>query len=208
MHSGSAFRQWVRAHLEPDDLRQRDHRRPPGGRIHLRGRSGVWRHHSRQIELLSGPRFLTRRIDQAISPHEYLMVRPREVRQHVPTAVVGDDNAGEFGRQLRRFRNHPHAGFRPLRAHDDASDAVRVDGDRPAGARLRADGRRQSHGSPIFMPLLRVHFAATVRSQLRSRSRPLDSLLTSSSSHVLSTTPCSMKSALNFFKLSVRAALR
>ena len=54
----------------------------------------------------------------------------------IAALIVGDDDLGELGRQVVGLRDHPDAGFRSVRAGDDAADIVAVDRD-GAGGLLR-----------------------------------------------------------------------
>src|SRR5262249_33617541 len=81
----------------------------------------------REIELLAGLAAHLRRVHEPIAAHPDLVVRIRQVRDDVAAAIVGDDDLGILGRQLGRFRDHPDAGLRPIRAGHYAADVIVVD---------------------------------------------------------------------------------
>jgi len=96
----------------------------------LRRRRFVRRGHRCQIQLLAGRALHLRRIDEAVAAHPHVVISFRQIGDDVATLVVGDDDADETHRQIARFRDHPNAGFRPLRPGDHAADVVVVDRDR------------------------------------------------------------------------------
>jgi hypothetical protein len=55
-----------------------------------------------------------------------------------------DHHLGEFGGKLGRFRNHPDAGFRPIRAGHHTADIVVVDANRYVGILLPVQPDRMS----------------------------------------------------------------
>ena len=108
-------------------LRNLHHRIPIDRRIVLRRGRLVRRHHRLQIEILAGRGFDLRRIDQPVAAHPDVVIGFRQIGQHVTSLIVGDDHSGEPGGKIRGFRDHPDAGFRPLRAGDHAADIIVVD---------------------------------------------------------------------------------
>ena len=128
--------------------RKLHHRVPVDRRVVVRGRGRARRSDRRQIELLAGLGAHLRRVDEPIAAHPDLIVCGRQVGDDVAALVVGDDALGVAGRQIGGFRDHPDAGFRPLRAAHHAADVVGVDRNR-AGRRgrlrLRLRVQRRRH---------------------------------------------------------------
>ena len=133
------------------DLQQRE---PVDRRVIMRRRRLVRRRHRGEIDLLAGLGAQFGRIHQPVTADPDLVVHlRRQVGDHVAALVVGDDDLGEFRRQFGGLRDHPHAGFRPVRTAHHAADVVVVDGDRRllrsalapksgrAGSRLRCRSR-------------------------------------------------------------------
>ena len=85
-----------------------------------------------------------RRIDQAVAAHPHAVICLWQVGHHIAPATIGDDDLGEFGRQVGRFRDDPDAGFRPVGAGHHACEVVVADRDGFQGALLGAHrGPRQ-----------------------------------------------------------------
>ena len=121
------------------------HRVPVDRRIIMRGRAFVGRLHGGVVEDVAGLDAHLRRVDEAVAAHPDLIVGDRQIGDDVAALIVGDDAAGEAGRQIGRLGDHPDAGFRPARAGDDAADVVGIDGDGGARCRLRAQRCRRRH---------------------------------------------------------------
>ena len=119
---------------------------PVACRIDLRGGAAVGRHNRFEVELLPRLGVDPCRVHQPVPADEDLVARSRQIRQDVASLVVGDHNSGELRRQLRGFRDHPHAGLGTFRARDDAADVIGIDGDRGTALLLRVhpgERRRQ-----------------------------------------------------------------
>jgi hypothetical protein len=89
----------------------------------------VGRRHRREIESAARGALLPRRIDQAVAAHPNLIIRARQIGNEITALIIRHHHAGELGRQVGGFRNHPDAGFRPARAADDATDISVADSD-------------------------------------------------------------------------------
>ena len=103
-----------------------------------------------QIEVLAERDIHSRGVDESVAAHPDLVVRLRQIGNEVAPGIVGDDDLGEFGRQIGGLCDDPNAGLRPVRAGDDAANVgcayryLRRRGDR-LGRRwsgLRASGDR------------------------------------------------------------------
>ena len=122
------------------NLQQRE---PVDRRVIMRRRRLVRRRHRGQIDLLAGLGAQFWRIHQPVTADPDLVVHlRRQVGDHVAALVVGDDDLGEFRRQLRGFRDHPDAGLGPVRTAHHPADVVIVDGNR----RLLRMRRRRNQG--------------------------------------------------------------
>ena len=124
-----------------------EHRIPVDRRIILRRRRGIRRRHRRQIEHLARRRLHLRRIDEPVAAHPDVVIRLRQIGHHVAALIVGDDDLGEFGGQVGRFRDHPDAGFRSLGAGDHAAEVGVADADR-----IGAAERSGEPGRPLRRP--------------------------------------------------------
>ena len=113
-------------------VRNLHHGIPIDRRIVLRRGGLVRRHHRLQVESLARSGFDLRRIDQPIAAHPDVVVGFGQIGHHVASLIVGDHHSGEPGGQIRGFRDHPDAGFGPLRARDHAADIIVVDAHRRA----------------------------------------------------------------------------
>ena len=78
--------------------RRGDHVQPPRRRIHLCGRVCIRGEAGGEVDLLAWPDGLTRRVDQTIPADEQVITCVRQVRDDIPTPVVGHDDAGELCR--------------------------------------------------------------------------------------------------------------
>ena len=115
---------------------------PVDRRIIMRRCGLVRRRNSREIDLLAGLGAQLGRIHQPVAAHPDGVVHVRrQVRDHIAALVVGDDDLGEFRRQLRRLRDHPDAGLRAVGPEHHAADVVIVDGDRRRLLRMQRSRR-------------------------------------------------------------------
>ena len=130
-------------------LRRRDlhHRVPVDRRVIMGRRRIVRRRNRREIDLLAGLGAQLGRIHEPVAadPDGVVHVR-RQVRDHVASLIVGDDDLGEFRRQLVGLRDHPDASLRPVWSEHHAADIVIVDCDRRDDLlRMRWRGREAEH---------------------------------------------------------------
>ena len=116
------------------------HRIPVDRRVVVRSGGLARRSHGLQIELLAGRAFYLGRIDEAVTAYPNVVVGFGQIGNNVAPLIVGDDNADKAHRQIARFRDNPHAGFRPLRPGNDAADIVVIDGNRGCRLRLHRSG--------------------------------------------------------------------
>ena len=107
--------------------RNLEHRIPIDRWIVLRRGCVVRRDHGGEIELLARIGIDLRRIDQAVAAHPDFIVCLRQIGHDIAALIVSDDHAGKAGRQFLGLRDHPHAGFRPVRTAHDAADVVALD---------------------------------------------------------------------------------
>ena len=125
------------------DLHQRV---PVDRRVIMRRRRIVRRRHRREIDLLAGLGAPLGRIHQPVAAHPDGIVHiRRQVRDHVTALIVGDDDLGEFCRQLGGFRDHPDAGLRAVGSGYHAADVVIVDCDRRWLLRMRRRDGQAEH---------------------------------------------------------------
>ena len=74
-----------------------------------------------------------------------------EVREKIPTLIVGDDDPSIRRGQIIRFGNHPDASLRSRRANNYTPDVITVsDGAAPTG--LARDSREQGHRNGSCKP--------------------------------------------------------
>ena len=122
-------------------------REPVLRRIVLRGCAHIRRRNGFQVDELAWRRLCFRRVDQPVSADPDVVLRGRKIRHEIAAAIVGHDALDEMCRRVPRFGNDPDAGFRTLRAADNAADVVFVDGDAAAGlSRLSHDDRAGPSG--------------------------------------------------------------
>ena len=119
--------------------RDLEHRIPVNRRIIFGRRLFVRRQHRAQIEVAARLGVDLVGVDEAIATHPDFVFCLRQVGDEVTPLIVGDDDLGVFGRQIGGLRDHPDAGFRPLRPCHDTADVVAVD---RHGLRLRTRLRR------------------------------------------------------------------
>ena len=119
--------------------RDLEHRIPVNRRIIFGRRLFVRCQHGAQIEVAARLGVDLVGVDEAIATHPDFVFCLRQVGDEVTPLIVGDDDLGVFGRQIGGLRDHPDAGFRPLRPCHDAADVVAVD---RHGLRLRTRLRR------------------------------------------------------------------
>ena len=105
------------------------HRVPVDGGIILRRCRLVRRAHGGEIEHLARLAVHLRRVDQTVAAHPHLILGLRQIGDEVTPLIVGDHDPGELGGQVRRLRDHPHAGFWPLGAGDHAAEVTVADAD-------------------------------------------------------------------------------
>ena len=108
-------------------LRELDHREPPRGRIDRGRGSRIGCHDALQVEQLSGRCRHARRIDQPVPPHEHLIGRLGEIRQHVASLIIGGHDADEPSGQIGCFGHDPDAGFGALGTRHDPPDVIGID---------------------------------------------------------------------------------
>jgi hypothetical protein len=128
---------------EPALVGDPQHRVPVDRGVVLRRSARVRRDGRRQVERPPRGAPHLRGVDEAVAAHPDVVVRGGKVGEQVAPLVVGDDDLGVPGRELRRLRHDPDARLRPARPGDDAADVVAVDGHRRARARLGARPRRR-----------------------------------------------------------------
>ena len=120
-----------------------NHREPEAGGIVLGGRTRIRRDNRSEVERFSRRRLRFLRVDEAVAAHPDVVVRARQIRQQIASAIVGDDDLHVLRREVGRLGDHPDARFRPLLARNDAADVVVVDADRVSRlTRLDVDMRR------------------------------------------------------------------
>ena len=103
--------------------RHAEHGVPVGRGVILRGRAFVRRDARLQAKERSGLRLHLLGINQAVAAYPDSVVRFRQLGDEEAAAIVGDDDLGEFGRQVLGLGDHPDAGLRGLAVGDDAADA-------------------------------------------------------------------------------------
>jgi hypothetical protein len=129
-------------------LRRRNlhHRVPVDRRVIMGRRRLVWCRNRREVELLAGLGPQPGRIHQPVAADPDCVVHVRrQVRDHVAALIVGDDDLGEFGRQLGGLRDHPDASLRPVWSEHHAADIVIVDCDRRDLLRMRWSRREAEY---------------------------------------------------------------
>ncbi len=52
-----------------------------------------------------------RRVHETIAADPDAIIRDRKIRYEVAALIIGHDDAGKFGRQIRRLGDDPDAGF-------------------------------------------------------------------------------------------------
>ena len=105
------------------------HRVPVDCGVILCGGGVVRRWRRGEIHQLSGSARHLRTVDETVAAHPYVVVRLRQIRDHVAPAIVGDDRLDIPDGQVARLGDDPHACLRPVRARDDAADVIAVNGD-------------------------------------------------------------------------------
>ena len=125
-------------------LRNLEHGIPINRRIVFRRGGLVRRHHRLEVRDLARASFNFRRIDKPIAAYPNVVVGFGQIWQHVASLIVGDHHFGKPGGKVGGFRDHPDAGFGPLRAGDHAADVIAVDADLGAAALLAANRDRRS----------------------------------------------------------------
>jgi hypothetical protein len=123
-----------------------EHGEPIDGRVVLGRRRGAGRGHRSQVHDAAARRLDLRRVDEAVAAHPHTVARGREVRDHVPAAVVGDHDLREPGPELGGLRDDPDTGLRPILAGDDPSDVPGADLHSAGCVRLSRRPGRQPGG--------------------------------------------------------------
>src|SRR5207249_7477737 len=108
------------------------------------------RRYGSEIELPPDFRLHLLGIDKSVPAHPDVVRSFRKLGNEVSSLIVGDDDLRELRRQVRRFRDDPHACFRPLRTGVDASKLRTAYLDRGRRRPLRLKARscaRQTQGN-------------------------------------------------------------
>ena len=108
-------------------VRNLQQRKPIDSRIIIRLGTRTWCRHRGQVDNLAGHGLNLLRIHEPIASYPHFVVGLGKLRQYVAPAIISDHDLHEFGRQVSRFRDHPNASFRPIRAADHAADGVFAD---------------------------------------------------------------------------------
>ena len=86
-------------------------------------------------------------VDQPVAAHPDLVFGFRQLGDQVAPLIVGHHDLGELGGKIGRFRDHPHARFRPARSGDDAADFGRADLQRAVAGRATASAPPPAAGN-------------------------------------------------------------
>ena len=153
--------------------RRLEHRQPVVAGIHLRGfLRRLRRIHFQRDRGRARLHLLALGIGDAVSTDEHAVAGARQLGQHEAALIVGDDDLDEVGGQVLRLSDHPHAGFRTLRALDDASDEAGRRGRRLAVYRDRDDGGCQQRNRTTEERTSNLHSPSPVVMKPDGRATP------------------------------------